>query len=55
VAFLEGVDGDQAQGFYFGRPIPASQIAADIFADFQHTNLRHIIPLGADGKLRAAK
>jgi EAL domain-containing protein (putative c-di-GMP-specific phosphodiesterase class I) len=34
-AFLEQVDGDQAQGFFFGRPIPASEIAAGIIANFQ--------------------
>jgi diguanylate cyclase (GGDEF)-like protein len=34
-AFLEKADGDQAQGFYFGRPVPASGIAARILADFQ--------------------
>src|SRR5581483_6351062 len=26
--FLEKADGDQAQGFYFGRPIPAPEVAA---------------------------
>ena len=25
------------QGFYFGRPIPASEIAANILADFRKT------------------
>jgi diguanylate cyclase (GGDEF)-like protein len=34
-AFLEQVDGDQVQGFFFGRPIPASEIAASILAGFQ--------------------
>jgi diguanylate cyclase (GGDEF)-like protein len=34
-AFLEQVDGDQVQGFFFGRPIPASEIAASILAEFQ--------------------
>jgi diguanylate cyclase (GGDEF)-like protein len=34
-AFLEQVDGDQAQGFFFGRPVPASEIAAGILAEFQ--------------------
>jgi diguanylate cyclase (GGDEF)-like protein len=32
--FLAKVDGDQAQGFFFGRPIPASEIAATILAGF---------------------
>jgi diguanylate cyclase (GGDEF)-like protein len=35
VAFLDKADGDQAQGFFFGRPIPASEVAASILADFQ--------------------
>jgi len=34
-AFLDKAHGDQAQGFYFGRPIPASQVAAKILTDFQ--------------------
>jgi diguanylate cyclase (GGDEF)-like protein/PAS domain S-box-containing protein len=36
-AFLEKINGDQVQGFYFSRPIPASDIAASILADFQRT------------------
>ncbi len=35
VDFLAQVDGDQAQGFYFGRPIPTSEVGANILADFQ--------------------
>ncbi len=34
-AFLDKADGDQAQGFFFGKPIPASEIGASILADFQ--------------------
>ena len=34
-AFLDKADGDQAQGFFFGRPIPASEISANILADFR--------------------
>jgi TRAP-type C4-dicarboxylate transport system substrate-binding protein len=37
-AFLEQVDGDQVQGFFFGRPIPASEVAASILAEFQQFN-----------------
>lgn len=36
-AFLDKADGDQAQGFYFGRPVRASEISANILADFQKT------------------
>jgi diguanylate cyclase (GGDEF)-like protein/PAS domain S-box-containing protein len=51
-AFLDKVDGDQAQGFYFGRPIPASEVGANILADFQK---RHSAPSSAsatEGKPR---
>jgi diguanylate cyclase (GGDEF)-like protein len=34
-AFLDDASGDQAQGFYFGRPVSASEIGASILADFQ--------------------
>jgi diguanylate cyclase (GGDEF)-like protein len=34
-AFLDKADGDQAQGFFFGRPIPASEVSANILADFR--------------------
>jgi EAL domain-containing protein (putative c-di-GMP-specific phosphodiesterase class I) len=34
-AFVEKAEGDQAQGYFFGRPIPASEIAASILANFQ--------------------
>jgi diguanylate cyclase (GGDEF)-like protein len=34
-AFLDSANGEQAQGFYFGRPMPASELAASILADFQ--------------------
>ena len=54
-AFLEGADGDQAQGFYFGRPVPASEIAAGILGDFQQTKVHQTLPLGIDGKLRVVK
>ena len=33
--FLDNVDGDQAQGFFFGRPMPASEVSANILADFR--------------------
>jgi EAL domain-containing protein (putative c-di-GMP-specific phosphodiesterase class I) len=34
-AFLDQADGDQAQGYYFGRPVPASEVGAQILANFQ--------------------
>jgi diguanylate cyclase (GGDEF)-like protein len=32
-AFLDAVNGDQAQGYYFGRPAPASEISSVMLAD----------------------
>ena len=34
VDFLNNADADQVQGFYFGKPVSASAVSADIFADF---------------------
>jgi EAL domain-containing protein (putative c-di-GMP-specific phosphodiesterase class I) len=34
-AFLDGADADQVQGFFFGRPVPESEISAIILKDFQ--------------------
>jgi diguanylate cyclase (GGDEF)-like protein len=34
-AFLDKVDGDQAQGFFFGRPVPASEVGVTILADWK--------------------
>jgi|HubBroStandDraft_6_1064221.scaffolds.fasta_scaffold43548_2 diguanylate cyclase (GGDEF)-like protein len=42
-AFLDSANGEQAQGFYFGRPMPASQLAASILADFKKA-----LPMPAD-------
>ncbi len=38
-AFLDKADGDQAQGFFFGRPVPAAEVGAHILAGFQKTHL----------------
>jgi len=34
-AFLDGADADQVQGFFFGRPIPTSEISTVILKNFQ--------------------
>ena len=34
-AFLDGADADQVQGFFFGRPVSASEVSAIILKDFQ--------------------
>jgi EAL domain-containing protein (putative c-di-GMP-specific phosphodiesterase class I) len=51
-AFLDTVDGDQVQGFFFGRPVPASEVSANILADFQKT---HPAFSSAERKLRPVK
>ena len=33
--FLNYANADQVQGFYFGRPVPASEVSADILANFR--------------------
>jgi EAL domain-containing protein (putative c-di-GMP-specific phosphodiesterase class I) len=45
--FLVKANGDQAQGFFFGRPIPATEVAANIMADLQNI-------VGADSDCGAA-
>lgn len=34
-AFLDGAESDQAQGFFFGHPMPADDIGAKLLVDFQ--------------------
>jgi diguanylate cyclase (GGDEF)-like protein len=48
-AFLDKVEGDQAQGFFFGRPVTSSEVSANILADFQKT---HAARPSAKGDLR---
>src|SRR3984885_4277599 len=48
-AFLDKADGDQVQGFFFGRPVPGSEVSAYILADFQKT---HPALSSAGSKLR---
>ena len=51
-AFLDKADGDQVQGFFFGRPVPGSEVSAYILADFQKT---HPALSSAESKLRPVK
>ncbi len=37
VDFLYDADADQVQGFYFGKPMPAAEISADVLKDFRRT------------------
>ena len=50
-AFLDKADGDQAQGFFFGRPVPASEVSANILADFQKTHSSPSSATAPPGKL----
>ncbi len=36
-SFLNEIKGDQAQGFFFGRPVPNSEVASIVLADFQRS------------------
>jgi diguanylate cyclase (GGDEF)-like protein len=37
VAFLDGVNADQVQGYFFGRPMPVSEIGAEILKSFKRS------------------
>jgi diguanylate cyclase (GGDEF)-like protein len=52
VDFLYDADADQVQGFYFGKPMPAADISADVLKDFRKT-----VGAGepAEAKLRVVK
>ncbi len=52
VAFLDKADGDQVQGFFFGRPAPAADVAALILADFRQ---QQALKLKAEAKLLLVK
>jgi EAL domain-containing protein (putative c-di-GMP-specific phosphodiesterase class I) len=54
-AFLDNADGDQAQGFFFGRPVPASEVSANILADFQKTHFPPSSAIAPSGKQRFVK
>ena len=49
-AFLNGADADQVQGFFFGRPVSASEIGAIILKDFQKS-----LPAEASAKTHEAR
>ena len=37
VDFLYDANADQVQGFYFGRPLPASKLSADVFSKIRYS------------------
>ncbi len=55
VAFLDDSDGDQVQGFFFGRPIPAAQISASILADYRKIHQAPAAKAMPESKLRLIK
>jgi diguanylate cyclase (GGDEF)-like protein len=54
-AFLDRANGDQVQGFFFGRPIPACEVGDSIVAHFQQTLRTPSSAAAAVGKLRPVK
>ena len=52
VDFLYDADADQVQGFYFGRPMPASKLSGDIFSRIQYSDA---VPSDAPPRLRVVK
>ena len=50
--FLYNADADQVQGFYFGRPLPASKLSGDIFSKIQYSD---VVPSDAPPRLRVVK
>ena len=55
LSFLGEANADQAQGFYFGRPVPAAEIAASILADFKHARPEGRPAPEREAKLRVLK
>jgi diguanylate cyclase (GGDEF)-like protein/PAS domain S-box-containing protein len=55
VTFLDDVAGDQVQGFFFGRPMPAIDVGAYIIAEFGKTHLAPSTALPAPGNQHFAK
>ena len=55
VSFLDEVKGDQAQGFFFGRPVASFDVAAVILSDFQRSRMEPTQLAGSDAKLRLIK
>ena len=55
LSFLGEANAEQAQGFYFGRPVPASELAASILADFNRASSQGTSAAEREAKLRVLK
>ncbi len=55
LSFLGEANAEQAQGFYLGRPLPASELAAGILADFKRAASQGTSALERETKLRVLK
>jgi diguanylate cyclase (GGDEF)-like protein/PAS domain S-box-containing protein len=53
--FLDKAHGDQAQGYFFGRPIPAADVGALILEDFQAGHQVPSSARGAEERLRLVR
>jgi diguanylate cyclase (GGDEF)-like protein len=53
--FLDNVAGDQVQGFFFGRPMPAIDVGAYIITEFSKTHLAPSAALAAPGNQHFVK
>ncbi len=54
-AYLDKINGDQAQGYFFGRPVPALEVSAHILADFQARHLTLSSARAPEGEMRMVK
>jgi diguanylate cyclase (GGDEF)-like protein len=54
VAFLDGVNADQVQGYFFGRPVPAAEIGAEIIKSFKKSLSNQRPTLAAGRGMREA-
>jgi diguanylate cyclase (GGDEF)-like protein len=55
LSFLAEANAEQAQGFYFGRPVPAAELAASILADFNRAPSQRTSAAEREPKLRVLK
>ena len=54
-AFLDKIGGDLAQGYFFGRPVPGSEVSEHIFKDFQARRAVPSPPSAPEERLRLVK